>query len=65
MRDPYELLAVSRTATSEEIASSFRKLTEELESLRRQVRAGIQPVERPSGKADLPVPANPPRRTEP
>jgi len=30
MRDPYELLAVSRTATSEEIASSFRKLTEEL-----------------------------------
>lgn len=30
MRDPYELLAVSRTATSEEIASSFRKLTAEL-----------------------------------
>jgi hypothetical protein len=30
MRDPYELLAVSRTATSEEIAASVRRLTEEL-----------------------------------
>jgi mono/diheme cytochrome c family protein len=50
---------------SDDFEVQFRKLSDEMESLKRQVRASTQPAERPPGKAELPVLANPTPRPEP
>jgi mono/diheme cytochrome c family protein len=52
-------------AASDDFEVQFRKLTEELESLRQQVRAGSQTAAKPSYNADRPARANPPLRAEP